>query len=163
MAKFQKVKTVRGVLDPYFETGTEGVCWAVIEEGVSGYESLNVMGFSLEERFRLKIFLESGDGQFKNKVFDDHLLFLPSFFGSAHPYFKKHLQTWPSGLGQQFVLRNMWIHDLPLNIDLGFWEALMFDKFPHRVELTIERAVQETKKPRKKAAPKKNKSRQNKT
>lgn len=63
MAKKQKSKApapsplpedgiIQGVLDPFCETGTEGIVWSLLEDGKKGYDSLNC----LEEGDLLKVF-----------------------------------------------------------------------------------------------------------
>lgn len=34
---------ITGLLEPYFETGTEGVLWAIIDDKKKGYDSLNIL------------------------------------------------------------------------------------------------------------------------
>lgn len=50
-----RVKFV-GVLDPYFETGTEGTVWSLIEDGKPGYDGLR----QIENGDHLTIYMENG-------------------------------------------------------------------------------------------------------
>lgn len=54
----RKDKTVYGALEPFFETGTEGVLWSVAEYGVEGYDQLHC----LEKGDLLTVFSTVTDG-----------------------------------------------------------------------------------------------------
>lgn len=51
-------KTLFGSLEPFFETGTEGVIWAVTEYGRKGYDGLNI----LENGDKLTVYENVTDG-----------------------------------------------------------------------------------------------------
>ena len=46
------MKKYTGTLDPFFETGTEGVIWSLIQDGKSGYDAL----IDIEKGDHLKIY-----------------------------------------------------------------------------------------------------------
>ena len=48
---------ISGVLDAFFETGTEGVIWSLYDDKNNGYDSLHC----LENGDYLKVFSESGE------------------------------------------------------------------------------------------------------
>lgn len=52
-------KTIHGKLEPFFETGTEGVLWAVHEYNKPGYEGLNI----LKNGDRLTVYSKVFDGE----------------------------------------------------------------------------------------------------
>jgi|AntRauTorckE6833_2_1112554.scaffolds.fasta_scaffold31933_1 hypothetical protein len=60
-------KSFQGIPYAYFETGTEGVYWAIIEDNKSGYDALHL----IEEGDVLTIFNKDGQVIFSDKIFKD--------------------------------------------------------------------------------------------
>ena len=58
---------IKGDLDPYFETGTEGIIWIVYEDGKKGYDGLH----ALHPLDQLTIYGEKGEILFNEKIFPD--------------------------------------------------------------------------------------------
>lgn len=65
--KKQKEEIFRGVLEPYFETGTEGIIWSLEEGDKKGYEGLH----PIHTGDYLTIYNEKGEIIFKSKIFPD--------------------------------------------------------------------------------------------
>src|SRR5450755_215093 len=85
-------KSRHGVLDPWIETGTEGVVWTVYENGAIGYEGMIV----LRNGDHLKVY------DTDNKVLFDDIIQKDEKIGYApYPMNPDHGQ--PSALG-------LWIH-----------------------------------------------------
>ncbi len=111
----------KGVLDPYFETGTEGIVWSLCEDGKEGYDGLNI----LEKGDQLKVYGEKG-----NILFD----------GVIDPDWKAGWKEYPKnpGHGQPCAL-GYWIHWTQRGWEPDLWARLFIrrkDEKPLRAELT---------------------------
>lgn len=130
--------TVRGVLEGYVETGTEGYEWAVYEDGKRGYEGLHL----IEQGDYLRVCDENGEVRFEGFIRQD---------------FKAGWMEYPlnPGYGQPSAL-GLWIHWTQKGWTPDDWAALFMRPYlrderkgpPLRAELTMNR-----KKPRKGADP----------
>lgn len=101
---------VHGILEDFFETGTEGVCWSVYEDGKQGYEGLHLLG----EGHHLRVTDETGTVRFE---------------GSIEPDCEKGWMEYPGrpgeGYGQPCAL-GMWIHWTQAGWEPDDWAALFF-------------------------------------
>lgn len=109
--------TYRGELYGFYETGTEGVIWTIIQDGVKGYDAI--------------VDLKAGD-QFK--ILDgDQVL----FEGVIDPDHKIGYTEYPRnpGYGQPSAL-GYWIHWTQAGFQPDDWADFFFRKTPLRGELT---------------------------
>lgn len=92
-----------GKLDAFFETGTEGVVWSVVEDGKKGYDALN----GLQDGDYLRIFDEHN-----NVVFD----------GEVRLEWKRNYRPHPMNpqYGQQEV-HGFWVRGLQDNVEPEDW------------------------------------------
>lgn len=99
---------IRGTLEDFFETGCEGVMWAVYEDGKSGYDALNI----LEQDDWLRITDEHGKVLFEGFIDCDR---------------KKGWHEYPMnpGHGQPCAL-GMWIHWTQKGWEPDDWARLFF-------------------------------------
>jgi len=113
------MKTISGELYGFFETGTEGTIWTVIQDGLQGYESI----VDIKENDHLKIY----DG-------DDIL-----FDGVINPDYNVGWTEYPlnPGHGQPAAL-GYWIHWTQAGFQPDDWAAFFFRKSPLRAELIRE-------------------------
>lgn len=111
-------RIIRGVTHAYFETGTEGVWWALIEENVFGYEDLNV----LDDGDHLMIYKDGYDSEiiFSGFIKKDKLTGARS--RPFNPYFK------------QQVALGMWVHWIQEGWHPDDWARLFVEK-EHRAIL----------------------------
>ncbi|MEK7478571.1 MAG: hypothetical protein AAB626_01440 [Patescibacteria group bacterium] len=66
--KNRKVKIIRGVLDPFWESGTEGMIWSIDNgKDKKGYDGL----YCIHTGDHLTIYGEKGEIIFKGKIFQD--------------------------------------------------------------------------------------------
>lgn len=101
---------IKGKLEAYFETGTEGVLWAVYENGQTGYDGLNI----LEEGDELTIYGNDGRVVFQGAVDPDRQI-----GWTAHP----------GGYGGgQPVALGMWIHWTQRGFQPDDWAKLFVDE-----------------------------------
>ena len=115
-----------GVLEPYFETGTEGTVWSIFEDGKEGYDGLHM----IEERDHLTIYGENNE-----VLFDDDIRCDRQAGWTEYPLNPGNGQ--PSALG-------LWIHWTQAGWQPDDWAKLFFhpylqgneDKTALRAELT---------------------------
>lgn len=104
---------VNGILDPFFETGTEGVVWAVDDPRKHGYDGLN--------------YLENGD---RLVVFEVDGVTI-RWEGKVGLEYKRRWRPYPMNpeYGQQEVL-GMWVHGFQRDLDPEVWARMFFDRLP---------------------------------
>ncbi|MEK7546177.1 MAG: hypothetical protein AAB554_03845 [Patescibacteria group bacterium] len=120
---------IRGVLKEYFETGTAGVCWAVYEDGKSGYESLHL----LETGDYLRVTDETGTVRFEGYIVED-----------CHKGWREYPAN--PGYGQPCALGH-WIHWTQGGWEPDEWAALFLRQYllderkgpPLRAVLTLNK------------------------
>lgn len=101
---------IRGKLEAYFETGTEGVLWAVYEDGKQGYDGLHI----LQQDDLLKIFGKDGSVVFSGRIDQDRQTgWAPYPFGN--------------GNGQPVAL-GMWVHWTQRGYQPDDWARLFVDE-----------------------------------
>lgn len=97
--------TIKGKLDPFFETGTEGVMWAVTDEDNDGYESLHI--------------LRSGDHL---AIYDTDDCTNLVWYGNIDFEYERNNRPLPYNPGQfrQAVL-GYWVHGLQKDVEPETW------------------------------------------
>jgi hypothetical protein len=112
------MKTYKGMLHNFFETGCEGMMWVLIQDNMKGYEAL----VDINEGDYLKIFNEDGSVIFDGVIKEDHEI------GYAkYPLNPEYGQ--PAALGY-------WIHWTQSGWQPDDWARLFFHSPPLRAELT---------------------------
>jgi hypothetical protein len=101
---------VYGRLEPFAETGTEGVCWAVSDRRVPGYDGLWI----LQDLDRLMVLDASG---------------LPMWYGPVKLEYKRQRDPQRA---QQHV-GGFWVHGLHATLGAEAWANMFFDQ--HRAIL----------------------------
>ena len=106
-----------GTTEWFAETGSEGVCWAVHENGKIGYDGLNF----LDEGDYLTIWNENGSIVFRGKI---------------QPNYRIGYQPYPMNpkLGQPCAL-GFWIHWTQKDWQPDDWARLFIRDVPLRAEL----------------------------
>lgn len=106
------IMRVTGTLDPFFETGTEGVIWSLVVAGMPGYDGL----FSLHDGDELVIYNATGQAQWRGQVKLEY-----ERRWRPYPTNPKH--------GQQEVL-GFWVHGFQATLDPEVWAKAFFDRAP---------------------------------
>lgn len=109
------MKKIKGVLEPFFETGTEGILWALYDDEENGYQSLHI----LNKSNYLKVFDKDGNIYWEGEI---DLEYERNY--SAYPLNPKY--------GQQALL-GYWINGLQKNVEPEFWGKMFCNKM--RAEL----------------------------
>ena len=101
-----------GRLDPFCETGTEGVVWAVTVDGLLGYDSL----FPLQPGDGLLIYGADGDVAWQ---------------GIVDLEYQRRYRPYPNNpkMGQQEVF-GYWVHGFQRDLDPETWAKAFFDGAP---------------------------------
>lgn len=101
---------IKGELEAFFETGTEGVIWSLYDERNLGYESL--------------VCLKNGD--YLEVYNDDGSIF---WKGDVNLEYKRRYRPYPMNpqYGQQEVF-GMWVHGFQEDADPEIWAKMFFDK-----------------------------------
>ena len=106
--------TIKGKLEPFSETGTEGVVWSFHEDGVQGYDGLNC----LHQGDYLTIF----DPADPTKVVWE---------GNIDLEFERNYQKFPNNpeYGQQAIM-GLWVHGIQRNVEPDDWGIWFFHEYP---------------------------------
>lgn len=109
---------IKGVLTDWFETGTEGVHWTlqdekhISDEGFYSYEGLHILknGDYLEISWKGSTPIWSGV-----------LRMLKTRKAMFDPYLTQYVKGDPNLSFPQLSFAGLWVHALPINVDLGLW------------------------------------------
>jgi hypothetical protein len=106
--------TIKGMLEPFFETGTEGIIWSVIDEDDNGYESLHCLG----RGDYLAIF---------DKADPANLV----WYGNIDFEYERNKRPLPHnpGYSQQAVL-GYWVHGLQKDVEPEQWGTWFSEYYP---------------------------------
>lgn len=110
-------KVIHGVLDPWIETGNEGVVWTVYEDDKTGYDGI----IALEKGDHLTIY-----GSDNGVMFDD--IIKPDKKAGWQPYDHNPKYGQPSALGY-------WVHWTQSGYSPDDWARLFFQKPPLRADI----------------------------
>ena len=103
------VREIHGRLYAYFETGTEGVVWSIIEDGKDGYDALNC----LEAGDKLIVFEDDGKA-----IWDGVVNLEYELHRQPHEYNPSYLQQTTLGY---------WVRGLQTDVNPEFWGKMFFD------------------------------------
>jgi len=102
-------KRIVGMLDAFFETGTEGVLWAILDNDLTGYDALNIL------KDGDYLFVEDGLSQIE-------------WEGTVKLDWKINWREFPQnpGHGQQEVY-GYWVHGIQEGLDPALWAKWFFE------------------------------------
>lgn len=98
---------IRGLLEPFFETGTEGIHWSIQDPGLPGYDGLTV----LREGDALRVLDPAGGTLWE---------------GNVALEWARNRERGAGGWEQQAVLGH-WVHGLQRGLDPEIWARMFFD------------------------------------
>lgn len=103
-----------GRLEPFFETGTEGIVWSVVEDGKSGYDSLHPV--------------KCGDHL---TIFDKQDTSAVVWDGDIQFEYKTNYESYPLNpeYGQQAV-KGLWVNGLQEGVDAEQWFTWFYEEYP---------------------------------
>lgn len=106
--------TIAGVLDAYFETGTEGVIWSVYEDGKTGYDGLNCL--------HLGDHLTIYDKKDRNNIV---------WHGNIDFEYDSNKKPYPfNPRCSQQTVAGMWVHGLQVGVDTEKWAKWFIEGYP---------------------------------
>ena len=108
------MNTIKGMLEPFYETGTEGVVWSVNDENKTGYDALHCLG--------------RGDHL---AIYD---LVNPAelvWYGNIDYEYERNKQPFPLNpqYSQQAVF-NHWVHGIQKDVEPEQWATWFFKQYP---------------------------------
>jgi hypothetical protein len=108
---------IHGKLDPFFETGTEGVIWSVYDESKKGYDGL----FCLEDGDKLTVYGHDG----VTVIWE----------GVVALEYKRNWHAYPLNpqYGQQAVY-GYWVHGFQATLAPEVWAMMFFAGLPAKLE-----------------------------
>jgi hypothetical protein len=101
---------IRGFLEAYFETGTEGVIWSVLDPGLPGYDGLH----TLEDGDELHVLDGTGG------ILWEGVVRLDRYTG--------RLPRWPGGEPVQQAVLGLWVHGLQEGMDPEAWGRMFTEE-----------------------------------
>jgi len=106
--------SIKGKLEPFFETGTEGVIWSVYEDGKEGYDALQC--------------LDEGDYL---TIFDPADLTKIVWEGNIDLEYERNYHPFPMNpqYGQQAIM-GMWVHGIQRDVEPDDWGTWFFKYYP---------------------------------
>ena len=109
---------IKGKLEPFFETGTEGTIWSVYEDGKEGHNGLHC--------------LEYGDFL---RIFDSEETTKVVWEGRIDYDWKINFRPYPMNpeYGQQEVL-GFWVHGIQKDVNPEVWGTWFFKQYPAEME-----------------------------
>ena len=106
--------TIKGVLEPYFATGTEGVIWSVYEDGKSGYDALHCLG--------------RGDHLAIYDLVDPTKLL---WYGNIDFEYERNKMPYPfNPQYSQQAVHGMWVHGFQKDVEPEQWGEWFFKQYP---------------------------------
>ena len=106
--------TIKGKLEPFFETGTEGVIWSVFEDGKEGYDGLHTLH----------------DGDYL-VVFDPMDPLKLVWEGNISLEWERNYRPYPMNpqYGQQEI-GGLWVHGIQENVTPEDWGRWFYKGYP---------------------------------
>ena len=105
---------IKGKLEPYFETGTDGTIWAVYEDGKEGYDGLHI----LKKGDNLIIFQPENPG-------------IVIWEGNIDLEYERNYHPYPMNpqYGQQAIY-GVWVHGFQRDVLPEEWGTWFFKHYP---------------------------------
>src|ERR1035437_4635359 len=112
------MSTIKGELEPFFETGTEGIIWAVYEDGKEGYNGLHI--------------LKKGDSL---TIFSPENPEIVEWEGDIDLEYERNYQPYPMNpeYGQQ-VIDGLWVNGIQRDVVPHIWGKWFFNHYPCELE-----------------------------
>jgi hypothetical protein len=106
----QYSEIINGKLEPFFETGTEGILWSLYDDKNNGYNSLHVIK----------------NGDFLEVINENNELY---WSGLIMLEYKRRFTSYPNNpkYGQQEIF-GYWVHGFQEKIEPEYWSKMFFDK-----------------------------------
>ena len=101
---------ITGILEAFWETGTEGVHWAILDNDQTGYDALNIL------KDGDYLFVEDGKGMIE-------------WEGEIKLEYERRYRPYPENpeWGQQEVF-GFWVHGFQENVDPEIWATWVFQQ-----------------------------------
>ena len=112
--------TITGALCVHFETGSEGTSWMLMEDDKTGWDGAHYIRNG--DHLVVEILLDGGS----TVLLDKKLEMVNTAGALKHFYLKQYVKIHETGL-QQLSFAGVWMHYLPVNVDLGLWYRIFYE------------------------------------